>query len=115
MTRGWVPEPPPNAGGLAAAKQWVASRIKPPVSRPRHAADHATVKPALVAQAVAKHVPVASATQAKNTMEHLVDELLGMGPLAPLDRKSTRLNSSHVAISYAVFCWRHNISRPSAT
>src|SRR5699024_12355067 len=22
------------------------------------------------------------------------------------DRKSTRLNSSHVSISYAVFCWR---------
>src|SRR5690625_5509640 len=26
------------------------------------------------------------------------------GELPPLDRKSTRLNSSHVAISYAVFC-----------
>src|SRR5439155_25479932 len=26
------------------------------------------------------------------------------GHLATLDRKSTRLNSSHVAISYAVFC-----------
>src|SRR5207253_8955170 len=25
-------------------------------------------------------------------------------PAAPADRKSTRLNSSHVAISYAVFC-----------
>src|SRR5699024_11857827 len=25
-------------------------------------------------------------------------------PAAPLDRKSTRLNSSHVSISYAVFC-----------
>src|SRR5690625_6693865 len=25
---------------------------------------------------------------------------------APRDRKSTRLNSSHVAISYAVFCWK---------
>src|SRR5437870_11415258 len=25
-------------------------------------------------------------------------------PLAAIDRKSTRLNSSHVAISYAVFC-----------
>src|SRR5207253_9533244 len=25
-------------------------------------------------------------------------------PVGPLDRKSTRLNSSHVAISYAVFC-----------
>src|SRR5690625_5573706 len=23
------------------------------------------------------------------------------------DRKSTRLNSGHVAISYAVFCWKH--------
>src|SRR5437870_9698665 len=26
----------------------------------------------------------------------------------PLDRKSTRLNSSHVAISYAVFCLKKN-------
>src|SRR5699024_11471681 len=24
------------------------------------------------------------------------------------DRKSTRLNSSHVSISYAVFCWKNN-------
>src|SRR5690625_7050961 len=28
----------------------------------------------------------------------------GMSVLMGLDRKSTRLNSSHVAISYAVFC-----------
>src|SRR5690625_6605628 len=28
-----------------------------------------------------------------------------------LDRKSTRLNSSHVAISYAVFCLRKKIKR----
>src|SRR5690625_6577817 len=27
-------------------------------------------------------------------------------PKQQLDRKSTRLNSSHVAISYAVFCWK---------
>src|SRR5690625_2613557 len=27
-----------------------------------------------------------------------------LGVLLPVDRKSTRLNSSHVAISYAVFC-----------
>src|SRR5699024_11937121 len=26
-----------------------------------------------------------------------------------LDRKSTRLNSSHVSISYAVFCWKTKI------
>src|SRR5207253_5307066 len=31
-------------------------------------------------------------------------ELEGGAGAEPLDRKSTRLNSSHVAISYAVFC-----------
>src|SRR5207249_7117767 len=31
-------------------------------------------------------------------------ELLGTLTYAGLDRKSTRLNSSHVSISYAVFC-----------
>src|SRR5690625_1128229 len=29
----------------------------------------------------------------------------------PTDRKSTRLNSSHVAISYAVFCLKKKIGR----
>src|SRR5690625_6096196 len=29
-----------------------------------------------------------------------------------LDRKSTRLNSSHVAISYAVFCLKKKIKAP---
>src|SRR5690606_41562773 len=33
--------------------------------------------------------------------EHLVPVI---GPLVDPDRKSTRLNSSHVKISYAVFC-----------
>src|SRR5437868_9136067 len=34
-------------------------------------------------------------------------QILGLGLLVPVeqqDRKSTRLNSSHVSISYAVFC-----------
>src|SRR5690625_6970967 len=38
--------------------------------------------------------------------ESIIDEMgryLGIG-----DRKSTRLNSSHVAISYAVFCLKKN-------
>src|SRR5437660_9515166 len=38
----------------------------------------------------------------------VLDLGLGLGDLCPhsrgIDRKSTRLNSSHVAISYAVFC-----------
>src|SRR5690625_5341297 len=32
-----------------------------------------------------------------------------------LDRKSTRLNSSHVAISYAVFCLKKKTPPPSPT
>src|SRR5690625_7487768 len=34
----------------------------------------------------------------------------GHRPPSPQDRKSTRLNSSHVAISYAVFCLKKKIS-----
>src|SRR5437773_8650977 len=34
-------------------------------------------------------------------LAHRSDELL---PAGPQDRKSTRLNSSHITISYAVFC-----------
>src|SRR3712207_7567363 len=30
----------------------------------------------------------------------------------PIDRKSTRLNSSHANISYAVFCLKHKPIRP---
>src|SRR5439155_20546521 len=40
-------------------------------------------------------------------LEDLIDLLGGQAELVAvvhLDRKSTRLNSSHVAISYAVFC-----------
>src|SRR3712207_8694168 len=44
------------------------------------------------------------------TVEQLADRLdqpgvgLDQRAVAPLDRKSTRLNSSHANISYAVFC-----------
>src|SRR5207253_9643303 len=34
------------------------------------------------------------------------------GPVHPRDRKSTRLNSSHVAISYAVFCLKKKTHSP---
>src|SRR5690606_41978998 len=35
---------------------------------------------------------------------HCANHLPVVGPLPTADRKSTRLNSSHVKISYAVFC-----------
>src|SRR5699024_12513670 len=34
----------------------------------------------------------------------LLDEFANIGQIPKLDRKSTRLNSSHVSNSYAVFC-----------
>src|SRR5256885_13127952 len=33
-----------------------------------------------------------------------VSQAIGLCPALKLDRKSTRLNSSHLVISYAVFC-----------
>src|SRR5439155_4549520 len=35
-----------------------------------------------------------------------------VAPARPRDRKSTRLNSSHVAISYAVFCLKKKKKKP---
>src|SRR5690606_30218670 len=40
---------------------------------------------------------------------------IGIGLIGPLDRKSTRLNSSHVKISYAVFCLKKKINKQTAT
>src|SRR5690625_6379561 len=37
------------------------------------------------------------------------------GTVAELDRKSTRLNSSHVAISYAVFCLKEKTTTATRT
>src|SRR5438067_4349553 len=37
------------------------------------------------------------------------------GPASPQDRKSTRLNSSHVSISYAVFCLKKKITPSTPT
>src|SRR5438067_8947364 len=42
------------------------------------------------------------------TMELMLENMVVGRP--PGDRKSTRLNSSHVSISYAVFCLKKKIS-----
>src|SRR3712207_7649593 len=45
--------------------------------------------------------------------QHLAEEELLLLP-GPLDRKSTRLNSSHANISYAVFCLKKKKLQPSS-
>src|SRR5690625_5439700 len=50
----------------------------------------------------------ASVAAKRTAFTHVIFNVIGVFIflllLTPLDRKSTRLNSSHVAISYAVFC-----------
>src|SRR5256885_12221478 len=42
-------------------------------------------------------------------LERLQEQMQALAPLAHVpDRKSTRLNSSHLVISYAVFCLKKN-------
>src|SRR5437762_5340401 len=45
-----------------------------------------------------------------------LDRVVGTerGPVDPIDRKSTRLNSSHRCISYAVFCLKKKNKRLSS-
>src|SRR5689334_23939595 len=48
-----------------------------------------------------------SETELEDLRTGVLDDLIGFGAIQPLvaeDRKSTRLNSSHSSISYAVFC-----------
>src|SRR5690625_6156711 len=58
--------------------------------------------------------------QAKKTLYSLLEqtgdyfqEQLRISPARSQDRKSTRLNSSHVAISYAVFCLKKKKQKPT--
>src|SRR5690606_10669120 len=57
---------------------------------------------------VSYSIAVGLALEAAETLagEGIDAEVLDLRTLRPLDRKSTRLNSSHVKISYAVFCWK---------
>src|SRR2546426_6026318 len=43
----------------------------------------------------------------------LLPDRLGFHPLRARDRKSTRLNSSHLVISYAVFCLKKKKKHPT--
>src|SRR5260221_6334143 len=69
---------------------------------------------------VREHEPISRADLARRMeiargmVTSLVDELIADGSLyegATVDRKSTRLNSSHTVISYAVFCLKKKKNR----
>src|SRR2546426_6119072 len=64
-----------------------------PMNR-RHVLDWLDRRRPLPPRALRAHLDAAVADSHERLPEHLAD----------LDRKSTRLNSSHLVISYAVFC-----------
>src|SRR5690606_41858365 len=51
------------------------------------------------------------AARAEHGIERGAADLLADRALRDLDRKSTRLNSSHVKTSYAVFCLKEKMTR----
>src|SRR3970282_2346586 len=51
-----------------------------------------------------------SARCPQQARHHAQPQIAG-GPPHPRDRKSTRLNSSHITISYAVFCLKKNTKK----
>src|SRR5256885_3478499 len=51
-------------------------------------------------------------SQITRNLKALAKEL--NAPIIALDRKSTRLNSSHLVISYAVFCLKKKNNKPRA-
>src|SRR3712207_6913766 len=58
----------------------------------------------LDARQVLRAVPDAVEALHADQVDHATDEDPALRVLLHLDRKSTRLNSSHANISYAVFC-----------
>src|SRR5947209_13661111 len=85
-------------------------------ARPAHAQGSALVPgdsglQSLVAEALARNPTVAQRQEAVRAATlrirpagSLPDPMLTVGVMDLVDRKSTRLNSSHANISYAVFC-----------
>src|SRR5437868_10217372 len=63
-----------------------------------------SVDVALEAGNVTETVTVTSAQLQVETQSAVASNVINGDQVVQLDRKSTRLNSSHVSISYAVFC-----------
>src|SRR5207249_9251411 len=60
-------------------------------------------------------LPISNGLAAETKRNHGAERPLqnhGNGPVRAVDRKSTRLNSSHVSISYAVFCLKKKTKSP---
>src|SRR5438067_7004071 len=82
-----------------SSKRFCTCVANQPMARPTQIPPAATRRNSKLA-CVSENAPVMTAATAKRKE---IKEVASTGAFS-LDRKSTRLNSSHVSISYAVFC-----------
>src|SRR5699024_11744424 len=86
----------------------------PPAARLARSAPHAPAR----LHAILRPAPVFPPhTGAQRTIATLLRPLVAVSNERPeeRDRKSTRLNSSHASISYAVFCLKKHTTAPGRT
>src|SRR5690625_6517397 len=101
-------DPPGTIGGFTGAGRFLRSRdaLREPARLPALATSPAPCRPSVRTDRDTPAPPGCGACwcPAAGYRPALVAAVHARGRLAVQDRKSTRLNSSHVAISYAVFC-----------
>src|SRR5690554_369121 len=90
--------------GVAASTHWLASQTAMSVLERGGNAFDAAVAAGFVLQVVEPHLNGAGGEVPIILWSEKNKKVSVIGGQGPADRKSTRLNSSHVRISYAVFC-----------
>src|SRR5690606_27818442 len=98
--------PEATAAGKAAGRN-IASAISESLSKAGSASTKSITVPAMAAATAVTGLVGALGFKRLVGMDEAQARLKGLG----IDRKSTRLNSSHVKISYAVFCLKKKNKR----
>src|SRR5207253_4691296 len=92
--------PPPHSSPTRRSSDLANQHAQAMQSMAAYAATNPLVAPAVWLEIAERELNARRPREAADTAARALDLANGR----PLDRKSTRLNSSHVAISYAVFC-----------
>src|SRR2546430_12676659 len=74
----------------------------------RFKAGNTTRYGALEGSSIAEYTGTPFTIFRRGRRRHALKHVVLLAPVVPSDRKSTRLNSSHSQISYAVFCLKKN-------
>src|SRR5690625_2477913 len=125
---GWLSVGPDESGQSLTitvdeegVREWVATRAEQDTVEPKDGIEQIDDEGEVV-KVVSEKRDGVEITNADAVADELIDSLKGTSPLEAAfesrtvestDRKSTRLNSSHVATSYAVFCFQKKTPKGS--